>query len=145
MADPQISIFFSDDTRDEIGNKTSIMGLLGPDMNITTNMPSDVPLTINISIGALCRFFSPEPVDTVFEIRFHSAHDAEKIAPPPASKFVMSPPKGESEWTSQIVGAFNALTIHDGMRIEALLNAGGKEYAANLNIRLHLTSNPDAS
>jgi hypothetical protein len=131
MDKPQIFILFCEDVRDEVGNKLSLMGLLGPKIIV----PSSEGILKNITVGALCRFFGTEAVDAQFEIRFINADgEASKLPPPEPMALRLEPPGEESVWTSHIIGNFQGLPVHNGMMIEAAFKCMGEEFAATLTV-----------
>lgn len=131
MAKPQIFILFCEDVRDEVGNKLSLMGLLGPKIIL----PSSEGILKSVTVGALCRFFGPEPVDAQFEIKFIPAEGNEfKLPPPEPMSLTLEPQGDDGVWTSHIIGSFQGLPVHNGMIIEATFKCLGEEFGATLTI-----------
>jgi hypothetical protein len=131
MAKPQIFILFCDDVREEVGNKLSLMGLLGPEIFI----PLPEITLKGLVIGALCRFFTPEPVDAEFAVQFVPANGETLSISPPEPAFIKLEPQGnEGIWTSNILGSFQGLSIHEGMRIDVSLKCLGEEFSASLTV-----------
>lgn len=131
MVKPQIFILFCEDVRNEIGNKLSLMGLLGPKIIIS----SSVDVLKSVTVGALCRFYRPEPVEAQFEIKFIAAEGNESKIPPPEPMLLTIEPQGDEDvWTSQIIGDFQGLPVHNGMKIEATFKCLGEEFAATLTV-----------
>lgn len=131
MAKPQIFILFCEDVRDELGNKISLMGVLGPKLILLSSEPTLKSFTI----GALCRFFSPEPVDVEFEIKFIAADsDAPPLSPPGIMSLRLEPPGEESVWTTHVIGNFHGLPVHNGMVIQATLKCFDEEFSATLTV-----------
>lgn len=137
MVKPQIFILFCEDAREEIGNKLSLMGLLGPKVIL----PSSEGVLKNVTVGALCRFFGSEPIDALFEIKFVAANDSATQLPPPEPMTLRLEPQGEDGvWTSHIIGSFQGLHVHNGMLIEAAFTCLGEEYSATLSVEQEPTS-----
>ena len=133
MAKPQIFIIFCEDVREEIGNKISLMGLLGPKIIL----PPSAKVIKGLSVVALCRFFGSEPVDAQLSIRFIAADESAPMVSPPAPKTLqLTAPNGENVWTNHIIGSFQGLPIHDGMVVEASFDCLGEQISATLNVEL---------
>lgn len=129
MAKPDIFIFFCEDTREEVGNKMSIMGLLGPKMLFE----ADEIVMKSLTIGALCRFREPGPVNGTFSVTFTS--DRSNVPLPPALKNVFElPAQEEAVWTTQIVGSLGPLPVHAGMKVKAKLVIGKTRHEAEMCI-----------
>lgn len=133
MAKPQIYILFCEDARDEVGNKTSLMGLLGPRLIFAEK----ATVLKSLTVGALCRFFDPKPVEAEFEIKFISASpNAAELPPQKPEPIHFQPPDGEQVWTNNILGNFHGLPVHNGMKVEACLRCLGEEFSATLEIEM---------
>ena len=134
MADPQICMFFCEDAREEVGNKISLMGLLGPRIFLDENEAQSGRLKA-LGVGALCRFLDDEPREGVFETRFVAASDEYVVPPSPEPMTLNLAHDGDgTEWASPIVGVFNNLPVHVGMRVECTLRINDQEHRASLTI-----------
>lgn len=132
MAEPQVFMLFCEDVREEIGNKSSLMGLLGPIISLDEGEAKNGRLK-SLVIGALCRFFDSESRDGEFEVRFIPAsEDVETPPEPGVASLRLEPNPDDKVWTTNILGTFANLPVHVGMKIESTLRIDGQEYSASL-------------
>lgn len=131
MAKPQIFILFCEDVRDEVGNKISLMGLLGPKIIL----PTSDGILKNLTVGALCRFYDAGPIDAEFNIKFTAANgEPSQIPAPEPMSMKLEAPSDESVWTSHVIGNFQGLPVHGGMVIEATFRCLGEAFSASLTV-----------
>ena len=131
MAKPQIFIIFCEDVRDEVGNKISLMGLLGPKIIL----PTSDGILKNLTGGALCRFSDSGPVEAEFDIKFIAANgEPSQLPAPEPMAMKLEPPTDERVWTSHVIGNFQGLPVHGGMIIEATFRCLGEAFSASLTV-----------
>lgn len=140
MGSHEAFVLFCEDVRDEVGNKLSLMGLLGPRMVIA----SAEPILNNVAICVLGRFSGADPIDAEIQFRFEPAVGVDfDVAPPPSMTVTLEPPDREEVWQTHTIGKFHRLPIHNGMKIHASFRCLGVEHSATLLI--DHTAVPDAT
>lgn len=131
MAKADAFIFFCDDTREEVGNRISIMGLFGPKVQLS----GGEGLLKSLVVGALVRVYSDAPVPARFSVEFQSSRNDVELPPSPGPiELILPVPGGADVWSTNIIGAFNAVPVHVGMRVVARLELLGQVHESTLEM-----------
>lgn len=132
MAKPNVMILFCEDVRNETGNRVSLMGLLGPHLDIET----ETVVLKGLVAGAIVRFNDGQSHQGSLRMEFFAGDEGQTLPPsPPRSQFPIEPPEGESDWQVQIFGSFAGLEVHQGMVIRCTIGIDDEEYVGELHIR----------
>lgn len=131
MAETQAYILYCESLREETGNKLSLIGVLGPDIVLESYVP-----TINLTVVALCRFFSNEPVDVEMSLHFQPAVENYGASSPKPVAIRVKPPENDGVWTSHIYGVFQGIPIHNGLVLRADFRAGDFRTSAPLSVKM---------
>lgn len=132
MADPKVMIVFCEDVRNEVGGRISLMGLLGPHLNLD----EDRAVMKSIVIGALVRFTDANVRKGQMRIEF--LHDDPAVVvpeAPPQEALTFEPPLGETNWQLQVFGSFIGLEVSQGMTIRCTVTLDGQSHSDELYIR----------
>jgi hypothetical protein len=125
-------LLFCEDVRNETGNRVSLMGMLGPHLNLD----DEQAIMKGLVVGAIIRFTDGARHEGSMQISFSSTNADRNLPPaPPVENFPLDPPNGENDWQVQIFGSFTGLEVHNGMTISCKITLDAEEYSSDLLVR----------
>lgn len=130
MATAEAFIFFCEDTREEVGNKISFMGQLGPRMIV----PQEDFGLKGLCIVALCRFREQESARGKLIVEWSSDRDGAELPPLMNQEFELGAADGEPVWQTQVIAGLVGLKVHAGLRASAKVIIGDCMSEATLQI-----------
>lgn len=123
MAELELFTFFCDDTRDEVGGKTSYMGMLAD----RVVYPSTIKRVKGIVAVGMIRVDGLEKVEAQLEV-FVPGRDDPLVMPLEVER----PEDEGSSWTIHMHAAMNNIPVQDGFELRSVLSCMGKVATAKV-------------
>ena len=137
MADVQGFAFFCEDFRQEAGNKTSYMGVVGPHMTFEAapeSLPADVSFRLAKLVAACMAYVPTDEAETAFHVELLMENAPEGVP----SRLEQTQTIPISQKYGRSMAQFNAqlpgFPVQDGMKVTANFTILGHTFSASVAI-----------